>query len=78
MRDWVLRFLVRTWDTFFGIIVGIDFGVMLRGKGPHESEFTYDIVPIQPLMIYTDLIEYNIVGDTKTAFLRRFGFVSML
>ena len=29
-------------------------------------------------MIYTDLIEYNIVGDTKTPLLRCFLFISRL
>ena len=52
--------------------VGNDFGVMLRVKGPHKAEFAYDIVRIHFLMIYTDLIEYNIVGDTKAALLRCF------
>ena len=37
---------------------------MLRGRGPHEPEFAYDIVRIHSLVIYTDLIEYNIGGDT--------------
>ena len=50
----------------FGSHVGDKFGVMLRGKGPHKPKFAYDIVRIHSLVIYTDLIEYNIVGDTKT------------
>ena len=40
----------------FGKIVGKEFGVMMRGKGPHKPEFAYDIVRIRSLMIYTDLI----------------------
>ena len=51
---------------------------MLRGKGPHKPEFAYDIVRIHSLMIYTDLIEYNIVGDTKAPLLRCFPFLSKL
>ena len=47
----------------FGSNVGNEFGVMFRGKGPHNPEFAYDIVRIHSLMIYTDLIEYIIVGD---------------
>ena len=43
---------------------------MLTGKGPHKSESAYDIVRIHSLMIYTDLSEYNIVGDTKAPLLR--------
>ena len=51
---------------------------MLRGKGPHRPEFAYDIVRIHSFMIYTDLIEYNIVGDTKAPLLRCFLFNSKL
>ena len=51
---------------------------MLRGKRPHKPEFGYDIVRIHSLMIYTDLIEYNIVGDTKAPLLRCFSFISKL
>ena len=59
----------------FESIVGNEIGVMLRGRGPHKLEFAYDIEPIHSLMIYTDLIEYNIVGDTKAPLLRCFRFV---
>ena len=48
----------------FGSNVRNELGVMLRGKRPQKPEFAYDIVRIHSLMIYTDLIEYNIVGDT--------------
>ena len=58
----------------FGSNIRIDFGVMLRGKGPHKPESAYDIVHIHSLMIYTDQIEYNIVGDTKAPLLRCFLF----
>ena len=51
---------------------------MLRGKGPHKPEFAYELVRIHPLMIYTDLIRYNIVGDTKVLLLRCFPFISKL
>ena len=54
----------------FGSIFGNEFGVMLGGKGPDKPGFAYDIVRIHSLMIYTDLIQYNIVGDTKTPLLR--------
>ena len=62
----------------FGSNVGNEFGVMLRGKGPHKPEFAYDIVRIHSLTIYTDLIEYNIVGDTKAPLLRCFPFILKL
>ena len=57
---------------------GNEVGVMLRGKRPHTPEFAYDIVRIHSLMIYTDLIEYNIVGDAKAPLLRCFPFISKL
>ena len=40
--------------------------------------FGYDIVRIHSLMIYSDLVEYNIVGDTKAPLLRCFPFISKL
>ena len=62
----------------FGSNVGNEFGVMLRRKVPHKPEVAYEIVLIHSLTIYTDLIEYNIVGDTKTPLLRCFLFISKL
>ena len=62
----------------FGNNVGNEFGVLMIGKGPHESKFDYDIVRIHSLMIYSDLVEYNIVGDTKAPLLRCFPFTSKL
>ena len=62
----------------FGNNVGNQFGVLMKGKGPHEPEFAYDIVRIHSLMIYSDLVEYSIVGDTKAPLLRCFPFISKL
>ena len=73
-----LAFLSTNLGHIFRCNVGNEFGVMLRGKGPHKPEFDYDIVCIHSLMIYTDLIEYNIVGDTKAPLLRCFPFNSEL
>ena len=50
----------------------------MKGKGPHKPQFTYDILRIHSLMIYSDLVEYNIVGDTKAPLLRCFPFISKL
>ena len=58
--------------------VGKHFGVLMKRKCPHEPQFTYDIVRIHLLMIYSDLVEYNIVGDTKAPLLRCFPFISKL
>ena len=63
---------------FFGNNVGNEFGVMMMEKGPHEPEFGYDIVRMQSLIIYSGLVEYNIVGDTNVPLLRRFPFISKL
>ena len=48
------------------------------GKGPHEPEFAYDIVRIHSLMVYSNIVEYNIVGDTKAPLLRCFPRISKL
>ena len=62
----------------FGNNVAHEFGVLMIGKRPHEPEFAYDIVRIHSLMIYSDLVEYNLVGDTKAPLLRCFFFISKL
>ena len=62
----------------FGNNVGNEFGVLMIRKGPHEPEFAYDIVRIHSLMIYSDIIEFSNVGDTKVPLLRCFLFISML
>ena len=62
----------------FGNNVGNQFGVVMKGKGPHRPQFAYDIVRIHSLMIYSDLVEYSIVGDTKAPLLRCFLFISKL
>ena len=62
----------------FGGDVRNDSGILMRGKEPHEPIFAYVIVRIHSLMIYTDIVEYNIVGDTKVLLLRCFPFISKL
>ena len=44
--------------------------MLLGGKRLHKPECAHDIVRIHFLIIYTDLIEYNIVYDAKTRLLR--------
>ena len=51
-------------------------GVIMKGKGPHYPQYSYDIIRIHSLMIYSDIIEYNIKGDTKTPLLRSILFIS--
>ena len=62
----------------FGGDVTNDLGIFMRGKGSHEPAFAYDLVRIHSLMIYTDIVEYNIVGDTKALLLRCSPFISKL
>ena len=50
-----LAFFSTDLGHILGRNVGIEFGVMLRGKRPHKPDFPYDIKRIYPLMIYTDL-----------------------
>ena len=73
-----LAFCSTDLDHLFGINVGNEIGVLMRGKGPNEPEFASDIVGIHSLMICSDLVEYNIVGGTKTPLLRCFLFISKL
>ena len=61
----------------FGNNVGNQFGVLMKGKG-HEPQFAYNIVGVHSLMIYSDLVEYSIVGGTKAPLLRCFPFISKL
>ena len=64
-----LAFYSTDMGHIFGSNVGNEFGVILRGKGPHRPEFANDLVHIHSLMIYMDPVEYNVVGDTKTSLL---------
>ena len=47
----------------------------MKGKGPQEPQFAYDIVRIHSLMIYSDLVEFSLVGDTQAPLLRCFSFI---
>ena len=62
----------------FGNNVQNELGLLVIGESPYEHEFAYNIVRIHSLMIYSNLVEYNIVGDTKARLLRCFPFISKL
>ena len=62
----------------FGGDVRNDLVKLMSWKCPHEPTLAYDIVRIHSLMIYTDIVEYNIVGDTKAPLLRCSPFISKL
>ena len=53
-------------------------GLLMSEKRLPEKTFAYDIVRIHSLTIYTDIVEYNFVGDTKAPLLRCFPFISKL
>ena len=48
----------------------------MKGKGSHYPQYSYDILKTHCLMIYSDIIEDNIVGETKTPLLRCIPFIS--
>ena len=73
-----LAFFSTNLGHIFGSIVRNEFGVMLRGKEPHKPEIAFDIVRIHSLMIYIDLIEYDIFGDKKAPLLHCSPFISKL
>ena len=73
-----LAFCSTNLGHIFGNNVGNEFRVLMIGKGPHESECAYDIVCIHSLMIYSNIVKYNIVEDTKAPLLRSFPFISKL
>ena len=45
-------------------VYGMDIFMSIAGS--HFLKFPYDIVRIHTLMIYSDIVQYNIVGDTKS------------
>ena len=73
-----LAFCSTDFHHIFNNNVGNKIGVLIIAKGAHEPEVAYDIVHIHSLMIYSDLVEYNIFGDTKAPLLRCFPFISKL
>ena len=54
----------------------IQTGIIMKGKGPYCFEYSYDILRKHASMIYSEIIEHNIVCDTKTPLLRCFSFIS--
>ena len=66
MKDRVLHSLVRTWVTFLEAMLAMTLGYCWEGKDL-TSQCLLMTVRIQSLLINTDLIEYNMVGDTKAA-----------
>ena len=59
-------------------ILGFPMSFLILGKGPHVSHYPIDILRVHSLMLYTDIIEYGIIGDTKAPLLRCFPFISRI
>lgn len=59
-------------------ILGFPLSFLVMGVGPHRSIYPVDILRVHSLMIYTDIIEYGIIGDTKAPLLRCFPFITKL
>ena len=75
---WSCIFRLNIRHVFVVSDFGIEFKVNSGAKGPHNWEFASDNVRIHSFLIYTDLIEYNFIGDTKTFLLRWLSFISKL
>ena len=78
-NEWsILAIFSNDLGHIFGGDVRNVLGTLICGKGPQEPTFADDIVRIFSLMIYTDILEYDIVGHTKTPLLCCFSFKSEL
>ena len=42
-------------------------GVIMKGKGPHYPQYSYNTIRMHSLILYSDIIEYIIVGDTTSS-----------
>ena len=71
----VLAFFCTDLGHIFGSKVGNEYVAMLKWKMSYKLSLSNVIVCIHPLKIYTDMIEYNIVGDAKAPILRCFLFL---
>ena len=76
-RQSVFRIQSADLSHFFGCdLEQNQTGVIMKGKGPHYPQYSYDIIKKYSLMIYSDILEYNIVGDTKIPLLRCIPYIS--
>ena len=48
----------------------------MKRKGPHYPQYSNDIIRKHSLIIYSDIRENIVVGDTKTPLLRCILFIS--
>lgn len=66
------KFVVYSQD--LSSILGFHKNEALTGKGPHTSIYPIDILRIHSVMVYTDIVQHTIVGDTRAPILRCFPF----
>lgn len=59
-------------------ILGFPESFILFGNKPKESIYPIDILRVHSLMVYTDIIEHGIIGDTRAPLLRCFPFIPKL
>ena len=81
MKNRVYQFFSTDLGHIFGGDVRNNLGILMCEKGPYEPTLAYEFVRIHSLMIYTDIVQYNIyniVGDTKAPLLHSFPFTSKL
>ena len=70
----VLHSVALTWVTFLVAKWETILGYWWLEKVLLNPNF-YDIVSIHSLMIYSDIVEYNIVGDTQFPLIQCFLFI---
>ena len=63
-------------QTFGCVLEQNQTGVIMKGKGSHYPQYSYDIIRIRSLMIYSDIIEHIIEADRKTPSLRCIPFIA--
>jgi hypothetical protein len=51
-------------------VLGYSNSGWLSGKGPHVSFYPVDIQRVHTMFVYTNIIQHQIVGDTKAPLLR--------
>ena len=59
-EEWSLAIFNTDSGPIFGGDVRNDLGIFRCEKGPHEPTFAYDIVHFHSLIIYADIVNYNI------------------
>lgn len=59
-------------------ILGFQCDTAYTDEKEHQSLYPVDISRIHSVLVYTDIIEHDIVGDTRAPLLRSFPFINRL